>query len=190
MVGFNRRFSPHALEIKKQLKTSNNPLIINYQMNAGYLPVDHWVYSEDGGGRIIGEACHFFDLFSYFIESPVSELTSSVLGGKRDILGAEDICITVKYEDGSLGVLNYFSKGSANLSKERFEIHFDGKSILVDDYKKMQGFGLDLTKNFKKSEKGLFEELNVLRLFLTGVNENLPIALESIFETTAMTLEL
>jgi predicted dehydrogenase/threonine dehydrogenase-like Zn-dependent dehydrogenase len=190
MVGFNRRFSPHALEIKKQLKTSNNPLIINYQMNAGYLPVDHWVYSEDGGGRIIGEACHIFDLFSYFIESPVSELTSSVLGGKRDILGAEDICITVKYEDGSLGVLNYFSKGSANLSKERFEIHFDGKSILVDDYKKMQGFGLDLTKNFKKSEKGLFEELNVLRLFLTGVNENLPIALESIFETTAMTLEL
>lgn len=190
MVGFNRRFSPHALEIKKQLKTRNNPLIINYQMNAGYLPVDHWVYSEDGGGRIIGEACHILDLFSYFIDSPVSELTSSVLGCKRDILGEEDVCITVKYEDGSLGVLNYFSKGSTILSKERFEIHFDGKSILVDDYKKMQGFGLDLTKNFKKSEKGLFEELNDLRLYLTGVNENLPIALESIFETTAMTLEL
>jgi len=159
-------------------------------MNAGYLPNDHWVYSEEGGGRIIGEACHIIDLFSYFIDSPVTELTTTVLGSKRDILGEKYICITVKYEDGSLAILNYFSKGSANLSKERFEIHFDGKSILVDDYKKMKGFGLNLNKSFKKSEKGHFEELKILGNFLLQPGEQWPIELESIFETTALTFEI
>ncbi len=190
MVGFNRRFSPISKEINKLIKQRNNPLIINYQMNAGYLPIDHWVYSEEGGGRIIGEACHIFDLFSYFIGSKATEINTLVLGGKRDIFGDEDICISIKYEDGSLGILNYFSKGSTTLSKERFEIHFDGKSILVDDYKKAQGFGLDLDISFNKSEKGLFEELEILGNHLLKPNEKWPINLESIFETTALTFEI
>ncbi len=190
MVGFNRRFSPISKEINKLIKQRNNPLIINYQMNAGYLPIDHWVYSEEGSGRIIGEACHIIDLFSYFIGSSATEINTSVLGEKRDIFGNEDICISIKYEDGSLGILNYFSKGSTALSKERFEIHFDGKSILVDDYKKAQGFGLDLDISFNKSEKGLFEELKILGNHLLEPSDQWPIELDSIFETTALTLEI
>ena len=190
MVGFNRRFSPISKEINKLIKQRNNPLMINYQMNAGYLPIDHWVYSEEGGGRIIGEACHIIDLFSYFIGSSATEINTSVLGDKRDIYGDEDICISIKYEDGSLGILNYFSKGSTTLSKERFEIHFDGKSILVDDYKKAQGFGLDLDISFNKSEKGLFEELKILGNYLHKPSVQWPIELDSIFETTALTLEI
>jgi predicted dehydrogenase/threonine dehydrogenase-like Zn-dependent dehydrogenase len=190
MVGFNRRFSPISNKIKEIIKERTNPLIINYQMNAGYLPIDHWTNSEEGGGRIIGEACHILDLFSYYIGSSATEINATVLGGKRDIIGDEDICISIKYEDGSLGILNYFSKGSAILSKERFEIHFDGKSILVDNFKRAKGYGIELDISFKKPEKGLFEELEILGNKLLGSHDKWPIDLESILETTALTLEI
>ena len=153
MVGFNRRYSLVSTEIKEIINDRNGPLIINYQMNAGTFPIDHWIYNSEGGGRIVGEACHIVDLFSFFTESEVVEVSTSVLGGKRDIVGDEDICITIKYQDGSIGILTYFSKGSSFLSKERFEIHFDGKSILVDDYKKVKGFGINHERVYKISKK-------------------------------------
>jgi predicted dehydrogenase/threonine dehydrogenase-like Zn-dependent dehydrogenase len=190
MVGFNRRFSPISTKIKEIVKDRNNPLIINYQMNAGHLPIDHWAYSKEGGGRIVGEACHIIDLFSYIIESSATEINTTVLGGKRDVIGDEDICISIKYEDGSLGILNYFSKGSTNLSKERFEIHFDGKSILVDNYQEAKGYGIELDLSFKKPEKGLYEELEILGNNLLRTPDNWPIELESILETTALTLAI
>jgi len=188
MVGFNRRFSPHAIEIKKQLKERNNPLIINYQMNAGYLPKDHWVYDKENGGRIIGEACHIIDLFSYFTDSSIVNVNTSALANNYS-LNSDNICISITYKDGSLGVLNYFSNASSLLSKERFEIHFDGKSILVDDYKNIQSYGLKVKNmNFNKSDKGLIKELQYLNSCLKD-NTN-QIDLMSVFETTALTLAI
>ena len=78
-------------EIKKLINQRSSPIIINYQMNAGPLPIGHWIFSEECGGRIIGEACHIFDLFSYFIDAPATEVNTTALGGKRDISGEEEI---------------------------------------------------------------------------------------------------
>jgi len=188
MVGYNRRYSPFAVEIKKQLNKRNNPLIINYQMNADYLPNDHWVYDEDNGGRIIGEACHIIDLCSFFINSPIKSVNTNALSDDYS-LGSDDINISIAYDDGSMGIINYFTNASSQLSKERFEIHFDGKSILVDDYKKIQTYGLKIKRmNYKTPEKGLTQELEYIKSCL--IDKSKKIDINNLFETTALTFSI
>ena len=77
MTGFNRRFSPYAVKIASILKNRKNPFLINYRMNAGYIPLDHWVHNEEGGGRNIGEACHIYDLFTYISNSKITSISAN-----------------------------------------------------------------------------------------------------------------
>ena len=161
MVGFNRRFSKYAVEAKKYVKDRVNPMIINYQMNTGYIPLEHWVHTEEGGGRIIGEGCHIFDLFNYFTESEVESITANSITPKTDHISQRDnVVATIKYKDGSVCTLTYTAIGNGSYPKEFCEIYFDGKIIIIEDYKKIQGYGVK-TNNIQtaNSQKGQLEEL-------------------------------
>ncbi len=187
-VGYNRRFSKYASEIKKHLKSRNSALIINYNMNAGFINYDHWVHEY--GGRIVGESCHIIDLFNFFTEAEIETISCSSLGTTSGrYKGSDNKSILFKYSDGSICTLNYYSNGSKQLSKERMEINFDGKTILLDDYKELTGYGLKIG-NVKSlvSDKGHCDELIELHKYLTGKSENRPIEFWDLFQTTRATL--
>ena len=190
MVGFNRRFSRYAREIKKYTDKRINPLFIHYRMNAGYIPADHWVH--ENGGRIVGEACHIIDLMSFFTGSPVTTLhveTLSPTTGKYQ--SSDNKSIILKYQDGSVATIEYFAVGSRELPKEYMEIHYDEKSIIMEDYKSLKGYGSKITSlKTAHSEKGHLEELERLHKVLIGETNNWPIPLEEILQTSYITLTI
>jgi predicted dehydrogenase/threonine dehydrogenase-like Zn-dependent dehydrogenase len=162
MVGFNRRFSPLSIKAKEALDKKEGPLIINYIVNAGELPSDSWVYdSEEGGGRIIGECCHFFDLFNFFINSKVAEIdVKSIKANKENIKPEDNFIAVLKYEDGSIANLTYTSIGSKDMTKEKIEIFRDGSVVVIDDWKNLNFFGFKESNiKLSKQDKGHFEEL-------------------------------
>lgn len=189
-VGFNRRFSRLAQEVKRLTATRINPLFIHYRVNAGYLPAEHWVHGEEGGGRIIGEACHFIDFFTFLTGSRVQVLHTSALAPKTGSLSSQDNrVIVLNYEDGSVATLEYFSTGSKAFPKEYVEVHFDGKTITIDDYRSMRGYGVTLGEvKGKPPGKGHLEELEALYDVLSGKRENWPIELWDMIQTTEVTL--
>jgi len=161
LVGFNRRFSKYMKEVKHITENRKNPMIISYRMNAGYIPLDHWTQAEEGGGRIIGEACHIFDLFNYLTGAKAESISVNHISPKTDhVLGSDNCVITVKYEDGSICTLTYTGQGSKDYGKEYCEVFFDGKVIVVDDYKSLKGYGVKANEiKTLVSEKGQLEEL-------------------------------
>ena len=170
MVGFNRRFSKYAREIKKHVSTRTDPMIINYQMNAGHIPTDHWVHNEEGGGRIIGEACHIFDLFNYFTDAEVVSISVDPITPKtKYFIDRDNAVITLKYNDGSICTLTYTTLGNNQYPKEVCQIYFDGKTIAINDYKQLDGFGVKLP-DMKSSEpeKGQYEEIIDFARYLKG----------------------
>jgi predicted dehydrogenase len=183
-VGFNRRFSKYSIEIKKHVEKRINPLFIRYRMNAGYLPPDHWVYSS--GGRIIGEACHIIDLMNFFTGSEIISLNVTPLKPETSYYSESDNkTFTLQYTDGSVVTIDYFASGNKLLPKEFMEIHFDGKSIVLNNYKKLEGYGMNI-RNIKTSvpEKGHLQELEALYYSLSGKNSEWPIDLNDILQTT------
>lgn len=188
MVGFNRRFSPYATEIKKHTDARINPLFILYRMNAGYIPLDHWVH--ENGGRIVGEACHIIDLTGYFTGKPVVSVSHDSMDPSTGKFSRSDNkSFILKYEDGSIATIEYLATGNRDLSKEYMEIHFDEKSIVMNDYKNLQGFGLNL-KPIKtaSSQKGHPEEWLAFHQSLTGKENSWPIALTELFQTTRLSI--
>src|SRR5207245_9720906 len=133
MVGFNRRYSAHARALREAF-ASRGPLMMTYRVNAGRLPPGHWLNDPQiGGGRIIGEACHFIDLMSYLTGD--AEI-ASVAGRGGDFThgSTEDFSATLAFADGSVGNLVYTARGSSRLSKERLEVHGGGMSAVIDDF--------------------------------------------------------
>jgi predicted dehydrogenase len=192
MVGFNRRFSKYAQEAKKRVVKRINPLFMHYRVNAGFIPLDHWVHGEEGGGRIIGEACHFIDLFTFFTECKVREIYSSTLTPKTQSLSSDDNrVIVLNYEDGSIATLEYFAMGSKEIPKEYVEIHFDEKTVIIDDFKSIKGYGVKVKDiESKYSEKGHLEELEVLHEALLGKVNKWPIDLWDLYQTSKVTFAI
>jgi predicted dehydrogenase len=161
-VGFNRRFSPHSVAVKNALGNSG-PLNIVATMNAGNIPSNVWIHDlKIGGGRIIGEACHYIDLSNYLTDSRVVSVCMNSLGKQTDEK-TDNASILLKYEDGSNVVINYFSNGSKSYAKERIEIYNQERTIIIDNFRKTEAFGF---KNFKglktsinKGHKTQFQEL-------------------------------
>jgi predicted dehydrogenase len=187
MVGFNRRFSPAARRAKEIIAGRQNPLVIFYRVNAGYLPPDHWTQTEEGGGRIIGEACHIFDLFQYFVGAPVVEVSATAIAPQTEhILAGDNVSVTLRHEDGSVGMLLYTALGSPDFSKEYMELYADSKVLVLDDYRALRVYGA-AAKGWMASaqDKGHWEEL---RAFATSLRERgeLPIDLGSLIETTTV----
>lgn len=161
LVGFNRRFSKYAVEIKKHIKKRTNPMIINYHMNAGYVPLDHWIHSEEGGGRIIGEGCHIFDFFNYFVDAEIDSISVNSINPKtKNISSRDNVVVTLKYKEGSICTLTYTALGDNSYPKESLEIYFDNKIITMNDYKELKGYGIKMANIHSKfSDKGHYEEL-------------------------------
>lgn len=191
MVGFNRRFSPYTTRIKELVKNRLNPMIINYRMNAGFIPEEHWVHSEEGGGRNIGEACHIYDLFTFFTESEADSIAAFAIDAKTKQYGRNDNFVaTIKYKDGSICNLIYTALGAKEAAKEQMEIYIDGKIICLNDYKKLDIFGAKMKgMETKIIQKGHFEELIE---FAKAIKEGngYPVPLWQLIQATEISFEV
>ncbi|HEY9428579.1 MAG TPA: bi-domain-containing oxidoreductase [Gemmatimonadaceae bacterium] len=143
MVGFNRRFAPLAAETLRVLSGRAGPVAMVMTVNAGAIPRDHWTQDpEVGGGRIVGEACHWIDLARYLAQSPVADLhvTSAATRSGQPI---DDITnITISFADGSTAAINYLANGAKSFPKERIECFFDGKTVAIDNWRRLHRFGV------------------------------------------------
>jgi predicted dehydrogenase/threonine dehydrogenase-like Zn-dependent dehydrogenase len=147
-VDYNRSFAPCIERIKETITTRTSPLVIAYRMNAGFIPKSHWVQTEVGAGRIIGEACHIIDLFHFLTDSyPRCVSVESLQPATDDLLPSDNFSVQITFMDGSVCSLVYTALGHPNMGKERMELFFDGKSIIMDDYKSLKGFGLHSSFN-------------------------------------------
>jgi len=150
-VGFNRRFAPLAVKMKSLLGTGNTPMNVIATMNAGCIKQDSWVQDmEVGGGRIIGEACHLIDLITFLAGSKVIKVCMNSMGANPGE-NTDNATILLKYENGSTGVINYFSNGSKTYSKERVEVFHQERTLILDNWRKLSGFGFS---NFSSAKSG------------------------------------
>ncbi len=185
-VGFNRRFSPHAVKMKALLGSA--PMNIVATMNAGAIPANSWVHDRAvGGGRILGEACHFIDLITYLTGSEVTAVCMNAMGQNPDET-TDNASILLRYANGSTGVINYFSNGSKAYSKERVEVYSQERTLILDNFRTLKGYGFDGFSKMKitqdKGHRAQFRQL--LESVRTGGEPLLP--LREIFNTTRATL--
>lgn len=161
LTGFNRRHSRYAREIAKHTAKRIAPLIINYRMNAGYIPLDHWVHTEEGAGRNIGEACHIYDLFNFLTGAKAVEVSANSISPAGGCYSSKDNFVaTVSYDDGSIATLTYTALGAKDYPKEVMDVYFDGKIISLSDYKSLTGYGVKIADvSSRISDKGQLEEL-------------------------------
>lgn len=165
-VGFNRRFSPFSTKAKKLIGNSG-PINVIATMNAGFIPPESWVHDlKVGGGRIVGEACHLIDLISYFTGSLVTRVVMSA-SGQHPTENTDNATILLKYQDGSHGVINYFSNGHKAYSKERIEIYSQGRTLVIDNFRKLNGYGFKSATLSKSQDKGHLEQFRLLQECLT-----------------------
>jgi predicted dehydrogenase len=135
MVGFNRRFSPHIVRIKELLAGTKGPKAFVYTVNAGAVPANHWTLDpESGGGRIVGEACHFLDLLRFLADAPIVDLSHTATD-------KETVSISVSYANGSIGSIHYLANGSRSFPKERLEVFCEGRVLQLDNFRKLRAFG-------------------------------------------------
>ena len=193
MVGFNRRFSPQIQKMKALLAAVNEPKSFIMTMNAGAIPADHWTQDiEVGGGRIIGEACHFIDLMRYLAGSEIVSVQARRMGDAPGVAITEDkAAITLGFADGSFGTVHYFANGAASFPKERVEVFAAGRVLQLDNFRKLKAFGWPGFKkmNLWKQDKG---QGACAAAFLAAIEngEACPIAPEEIFEVARVTIEV
>ena len=161
LTGFNRRFSLHARKIARALANRTNPAILNYRMNAGHIPSEHWVHGPTGGGRNIGEACHIYDLFSYLTGSRIVDVSAKSIQPTTDFYRADDNFVaTLSFDCGSIATLTYTALGNSSYPKERMDVFCDGRVFELDDYQALAIHGTKLEKQtLKLGDKGHLEEL-------------------------------
>jgi predicted dehydrogenase len=191
MVGFNRRFAPVSVRIKSEFKNIAEPLVVNIRVNAGLIPKEHWIQQpEIGGGRIIGEMCHFIDLMQYFTDSePVKVFAESVSTGNSKIVPEDNIAIVVKFSNGSVGNLTYLANGDKALPKENIEVFGAGIVGIIHDFRSGSIFRSNNLTKLKSSGKGHREEVEA---FLNNVRDGKesPINFRSICLTTITTFKI
>ena len=176
-VGFNRRFSPFAQKMKQLSGQGVKNIIAT--MNAGFIPSDVWVHDlEVGGGRIIGEACHFIDLCSYLADSKVVSVCMNSMG-VTPAENTDNVSIILRYENGSNAVINYFANGSKAYSKERIEVYSQEKTLVLDNWRELRGYGF---KEFSKM-KSTMDKFALLNERIIKGGEEL-ISFDSILNTT------
>jgi predicted dehydrogenase/threonine dehydrogenase-like Zn-dependent dehydrogenase len=191
MTGFNRRFSPAIRRAAEVLAGRTTPFILNYRMNAGFIPADHWVHGPEGGGRNIGEACHIYDLFNYLTGASVRGVQAvSIAPAGRQWRRNDNFVAVVSYTDGSVCTLTYTALGAKSFPKERMEIFCDGKVIALDDYKSLAIVGGHHNGwKSRTTEKGQFEELQALAAALRD-RAPWPISLDQQLSATRISFEV
>ena len=191
MVGFNRRFSPAIQTLRTRIAERRAPLVIEYRLNGGYIPLDHWVHNEHGGGRNIGEACHMYDVFRSLTGAPAVSIAAEAIDpGTLPYRRNDNFSATIRYEDGSLAHLLYTSLGpKTGLPKERVEVFCDGEAYIVDDYKSLTKASDGSVLWSGEQDKGHFEELSRFGDAIAGGGES-PIAFDDLIESSAVALRV
>jgi predicted dehydrogenase len=193
MVGFNRRFAPHAQHVKRFFENALEPYSLQYRVNAGFVPRTHWTRDPaEGGGRILGEICHFVDLMLYLTDSiPMriyAETLSSVGGASTE---DDSVAVTLKFRNGSVGTIMYLANGDTSLPKERVEISSTGRTAVIDNFQRLSLSQQGKMREFKLSniDKGHRDEV---RAFLQAIQSGAPspIPFESLVTTTVATLKI
>lgn len=192
MVGFNRRFSPQVQKMKALLATVSEPKSFIMTMNAGSIPADHWTQDNAvGGGRIIGEACHFIDLMRYLAGSEIVSVQARRMGDHPGVAITEDkASITLGFADGSFGTIHYLANGAASFPKERVEVFAGGAVLQLDNFRKLRGYGWNGFRkmNLWKQDKG---QKACAAAFLRGIQEGKPaIAVDEIFEVARVSIDV
>ena len=192
MVGFNRRFSPQVQKMKALLVPVKEPKSFIMTMNAGAIPADHWTQGNAvGGGRIIGEACHFIDLMRFLAGSPIVSVQARRMGDAPGVAITEDkASITLGFGDGSFGTILYLANGAASFPKERVEVFAAGRVLQLDNFRKLKGYGWPgFSKlNLWKQDKG---QNACAAAFLQAVNTGSPaIPVGEIFEVARVTIDI
>ncbi len=191
MVGFNRRFAPQIVKMKSLLDTVSEPKSFLMVVNAGAIPADHWTQDKTiGGGRIIGEACHFIDLMRFLAGSPITSVYARRMGDGHGVLVTEDkASITLGFSNGSLGTVMYLANGSAKFPKERVEVFAAQRTLQIDNFRKMTGYGWPRfsSLNLRSQDKG---QLHCSESFFEAISSGIPaIPAEEIFEVARATIE-
>ncbi|HNG01196.1 MAG TPA: bi-domain-containing oxidoreductase [Nitrospira sp.] len=174
MVGFNRRFSPHAEKAREFFAHRENPLVMWYRINAGKIPAEHWIQDPSvGGGRLIGEACHFVDYMQSVCGARPNSVFARRIGRQSSGITDDQCIITLTFEDGSIGSIIYTAGGNSGLAKERFEAHADGKSLTMDDFEETHLYSGSHREVFKtsKRDKGFKTEI---AHFVQTVEQGIP----------------
>ncbi len=193
MVGFNRRFAPHAVKIKSLLAGAVEPKVFVMMVNAGVIPASHWTQDPGvGGGRIIGEGCHFVDILRYLAGSPITDVQARSIGGSpSDGIRDDKVTITLSFADGSIGSIHYLANGHKSFPKERLEVFCGGRILLLDNFRRLTGYGW---KGFRgeilwRQDKGHAAEAAV---FASAVIKGglPPIPFKDLIEVTRTTFEI
>ena len=193
MIGFNRRFAPLVSKIKETLKDNKYPLSMHYRINAGFIPSGTWIQDpESGGGRIIGEVCHFVDLLSFIASSrPVKISAESLSIADERFRSDDNLQIMIRFGNGSVGTINYVASGNKSLAKEYLEIFGGGKAIVMDDFRTITIADEKGYRSEKKSsqDKGHRKMLELwAHHLLTGLAS--PIPFDQIIDSTLATFEI
>lgn len=191
MVGFNRRFSPQVQKMKALLTPVKEPKSFIMTMNAGAIPANHWTQDNAvGGGRIIGEACHFIDLMRFLAGSPIVSVQARRMGNAPGVAVTEDkASITLGFEDGSFGTILYLANGAASFPKERVEVFTAGRVLQLDNFRKLKGYGWPRFSkmNLWKQDKG---QNACAAAFLQAIENGKPaIPVDEIFEVARVTID-
>jgi polar amino acid transport system substrate-binding protein len=193
MVGFNRRFSPLAKTAKEFFANRQSPLSILYRVNAGRIPRNSWIQDEkQGGGRIIGEVCHFIDLMHFLTDSVTTRVyAEGIVSRNFEVIGEDSVFITLRFADGSNGTIAYLAEGDKSLPKEYLEIYGEGKTFALDDFRRasMRTGGKETTKKMSGQDKGQAEEIRTVCAVVLG-KEDVPISLEDLTATTRATFRI
>jgi predicted dehydrogenase/threonine dehydrogenase-like Zn-dependent dehydrogenase len=188
MVGFNRRFAPQIVKIKSLLTSSTGPKSFVMTVNAGAIPADHWTQDREiGGGRLIGEACHFIDLLRFLAGTAIVNFTVA----KMDTPTGDTVSIGLHFGDGSVGTVHYFANGSKSFPKERLEVFSGGRVLQLDNFRKLTGFGWPGfgKMNLWRQDKG---QKACTAAFVQAIEQGdaTPIPIEEIFEVARVTIAI
>tara|TARA_Y100001954_G_scaffold36019_1_gene34899 strand:- start:515 stop:2626 length:2112 start_codon:yes stop_codon:yes gene_type:complete len=189
MVGFNRRFAPLLLDLQQQLTRLTGPKAFTYTCNAGAIPADHWIQDPSlGGGRLLGEACHFVDLLRHLAASPIEDL--QLLSAADSKPCPDTFSLQLRFADGSIGTVHYFANGSKAFPKERLEVFAAGKVLRLDNYRKLQAWGIPgfNTRRLLSQDKG---QQACCAAFLKAIETGgpPPVPVSELFEVQRLLLE-
>jgi len=192
MVGFNRRFSPQVVRMKELLSAVKEPKSFIMTMNSGAIPADHWTQdAEVGGGRIIGEACHFIDLMRHLAGAPIVSVQARRMGDLLGVQVTEDkAAITLGFADGSFGTIHYLANGAASFPKERVEVFAAGRVLQLDNFRKLKGYGWPgfSKMNLWRQDKGQ-DACSAAFLEAVAQGKPAPIPADEIFEVASVTIQ-
>ena len=193
MVGFNRRYAPHVVKMKELLGSHRSPKSIIMTVNAGAIPGEHWVQDNlVGGGRIIGEGCHFIDLMRHLVGHKITNFQATMIGNVPGVEVREDkASITLSFEDGSFGTIHYLANGGSAFPKERIEVFCDDAVLQMDNYRVLTGYGWPGFKKMKlfKQDKG---QKACAKAFIESIvnGKESPISYEEVMESSKVSIEV